>query len=240
MSVLHLGIDPASAERARATFAREGVAVIDDALEPASAAALLRHLEQDLAWSRTLNLGQGVRQLEPDQLAALDPRHLEALAAMAAKVPKKMRYLYDTVRISDHPADRADRGWLVDRFCDLLNAPDTLALLRDITGARAIAEATAHATRYLPGHFITEHDDSATEDEGHQRLVAFVLHLSSRWDPQWGGVLEFPDPAGGAPRALQPAYNRLHLFAVPRDHRVTPVAPNAPAPRLALTGWFRD
>ena len=44
---------------------------------------------------------------------------------------------------------------------------------------------------------------------------------------------------GDVEHGLVPRMNVLNLFAVPKRHSVSLVAPFAPAPRLAVTGWFR-
>ncbi|MFX9023862.1 2OG-Fe(II) oxygenase family protein, partial [Acinetobacter baumannii] len=73
---------------------------------------------------------------------------------------------------------------------DFINSEIGLSFLRTLTGDDRIAYVDAQATRYLPGHFLTEHDDEA---DGKHRLFAFVLNLTPRWRVDWGGLLLFID-----------------------------------------------
>lgn len=92
------------------------------------------------------------------------------------------------------------------------------------------------ATRYLPGHFLTGHDDDVA---GKGRIAAYVLNLTPAWRTEWGGLLQFHDPAGDVLRGLLPRFNTLNLFTVPQLHSVSLVAPFAASPRYAVTGWIR-
>ncbi len=118
-----------------------------------------------------------------------------------------------------------------------LNHPDSLATFRAITGERArSALVNGQATRYLPGHFLTSHDDGI---DGEDRVAAYVINLTKGWRADWGGMLQFHNAAGDIPLALKPGFNTIHLFRVPQMHSVSYVAPFAGAPRYAITGWLR-
>ncbi|HEY0053572.1 MAG TPA: 2OG-Fe(II) oxygenase family protein, partial [Caulobacteraceae bacterium] len=93
------------------------------------------------------------------------------------------------------------------------------------------------ATRYLPGHFLTAHDDHA---DGQDRLFAYVLNLTGRWRADWGGMLLFLDEEDHVAEGYMPAFNSLNIFRVPQRHAVALVAPYADGPRLAITGWIRS
>lgn len=119
---------------------------------------------------------------------------------------------------------------------DFLNSESTLAKIKEITGIHDIQSASAQATRYVPGNFLTRHNDL---HEGEKRRVAYVLNLTQEWHPDWGGLLQFYQ-ANGTPRdAWAPQFNSLSLFDVTHVHAVTFVAPYAAKPRLAITGWFK-
>ncbi|MBD8524978.1 2OG-Fe(II) oxygenase [Pseudoxanthomonas sp. CAU 1598] len=111
--------------------------------------------------------------------------------------------------------------------------------MRELTGFTDIRKVDAQATRYLPGHFLTAHDDDGSPT-GQIRRVAYVLSLSERWHPDWGGLLNFYDgDSGQIQDTFVPAYNTLSLFTTPQYHAVSTVAPYAPLPRLSITGWLR-
>lgn len=121
------------------------------------------------------------------------------------------------------------------RVMEVLNSPEMLTRIRLISGFDDICCASAQATRYSPGNFLTRHND-IKEDEG--RRVAYVLGLSPRWHPDWGGLLQFYRQDGTPRDAWAPEFNSLTLFDVHHVHAVTYVTPFAPAPRLSITGWF--
>ncbi len=118
----------------------------------------------------------------------------------------------------------------------LLNGPEFLNFARRLTGDDRIAYVDAQATRYLPGHFLTGHDDL---HEGAGRLYAYVLNVSSVWRAEWGGLLMFLDDAGDVTETFVPAAGTLNVFRVPQAHAVSMVAPFAAAPRYSVTGWWR-
>lgn len=146
------------------------------------------------------------------------------------------QFLFDKLGLGQ--ARRA--GWPVPAPLDGLhaafNAAAWLDFARRLTGDARIAYVDAQATRYLPGHFLNGHDDRH-EDAG--RLYAYVLNLTPRWRPEWGGLLGFPGEDGEALEAFVPAFGTLNLFRVPQPHLVTQVADFAPEPRLSVTGWWR-
>jgi hypothetical protein len=117
-----------------------------------------------------------------------------------------------------------------------LNSEAMLSLMARLTGAENYASAIAQATRFNTGDFLTRHQDVVTEEE---RRVAFVINLSPQWHPDWGGLLQFFQMDGTPRDAWMPDFNSLSLFDVSHVHSVTCVSPFAPAPRLAVSGWFR-
>jgi SM-20-related protein len=67
--------------------------------------------------------------------------------------------MFDSLTVSDDADERKNRGLLLDRLIDALNHPDSLDTFRTITGEPNIRLVNGQATRYLPGHFLTSHDD---------------------------------------------------------------------------------
>lgn len=121
------------------------------------------------------------------------------------------------------------------RVMETLNSPQMLERIRLISGFDDICYASAQATRYSAGNFLTRHND-IKEDEG--RRVAYVLGFSPHWHPDWGGLLQFYRQDGMPRDTWTPEFNSLTLFDVHHVHAVTYVTPFAPAPRLSITGWF--
>lgn len=230
-------VSAAAAQAAAAEFAANGHVRVEPALPAEGADALHRWLDGEAPFSRVLNQGDKVWDLDPAQRAALDPQAQVALLdAVHGQARDGFQFLFDSLRVSDDAAARAARNWPVDQLVSAFNTPPWLDLFRALTGEPAIAMVDGQATRYLPGHFLTGHDDNVA---GKNRVAAYVLNLTPCWRVEWGGLLMFHDSAGDVRRALAPRHNALHLFRVPQAHSVSLVAPFAGAPRLAITGWLR-
>ena len=125
-----------------------------------------------------------------------------------------------------------------DLLIEYLNTPETLDLVREVTGMADLKKADAQATLFAPGHFLGRHIDSHVE-EGWK--VAYVLNFApDDWHPDWGGYLNFLDEDGDIVAGYRPRFNCLNMFAVPQAHLVSFVPPFAPTARFAITGWFRN
>ena len=217
-------------------YARSGVIRMADPLSIKTAEALHHHLDTQVPWGRTVSQGEIAWDLNPEAVAAMDADGAPALLAEAHNTARSgFQFVFDSLIVSDDPAERSARGLLVDRLVDVLNRPETLDAFRSITGVREIRSINGQATRYLPGHFLTSHDDGIADQD---RVAAYVLNLSKGWRTDWGGLLQFHNSAGDVPLALKPGFNTLHLFRVPQMHSVSYVAPFAAVPRYAITGWL--
>jgi Rps23 Pro-64 3,4-dihydroxylase Tpa1-like proline 4-hydroxylase len=139
-------------------------------------------------------------------------------------------YLY-----ARHPIDTHSDNVLI-AVKKWLNDKKTLELVKNLTGKTDIKLASAQATRFSHGHFLTRHQDI---HEIEQRRLAYVLNFSENWHPDWGGLLQFYETNGTPRDAWSPLFNSMAIFDVKHIHSVTYVAPLAMRPRLAITGWFR-
>jgi SM-20-related protein len=209
-----------AAREAAASFAAQGHVRLRNVFSDSSARALHRHLDGELQWSRVLNRGDKVWDLGPESIAAMvDGKDAPLIAS-----------------VSDDSAERGSRSLMIDRLVDALNGEENLALLRDVVGEPEVARVDGQATRYLPGHFLTSHDDAVS---GKGRVAAYVLSLTPQWRTEWGGLLLFHNKDGDIARGLRPCFNAIHLFKVPQLHSVSQVTAFAGAPRLSVTGWLR-
>jgi Rps23 Pro-64 3,4-dihydroxylase Tpa1-like proline 4-hydroxylase len=167
--------------------------------------------------------------MTPDERRQIDSR-------IAAQAAEGFGYAFDSWTLSDDiEAGRRSGGVLEDLY-DVLNSEPFLDFVRRLTGDRRAAYVDAQATRYLPGCFLSHHND---DTDGPQRLYAYVLNFTPGWRPDWGGILAFYDADGHLAEGYTPAFNALNIFQVPADHAVSLVAPFARAPRLSVTGWVR-
>lgn len=218
----------------RAELQQLGRIRVCPAIAPAAAEALQAELTASPVWVRTLRQGGIERELDAQTLAALAPAHVRAVEQLAVQGDDTVfRFLHDSIRISSVSAERQARGWLLDACAEAFNAPATLDLIGDITGEE-VRSFRGDATRYLPGHFLTTHNDGRKHGK---RVLALVLNLS-QWHIDWGGLMLFHGAYGAAHCAWTPAFNTLNLFSVPQDHSVSMVTPLARAPRLTVSGWF--
>lgn len=237
--VLDLSVQPHLDAAALApVFARFGRMHLPDLFAPQTAQALHDSLTRETPWRRGLNAGGRSVTVPVDEFEAQpEAWKAQAYAAVRQTAGQGFAYLFDTWSVAEEVEAGRRIGIAVEAAYDAFNAPPFLDWLRRLTGDPRIAYVDAQATRYLPGHFLTRHDDGV---EGKNRLFAYVLNLTPRWAADWGGLLLFPDADGHVAEGYTPAWNALNLFRVPQPHLVTEVASFAPAARLAITGWVRS
>ncbi|WP_296820609.1 2OG-Fe(II) oxygenase family protein [Brevundimonas sp.] len=232
---LDKGLDPDAVAPVFKRFGRlhlPGLLRAEDALE------LHAGVRKADGWRRAIHLGPGqdydMPMAELEAMAADERTALEA--QVYASATDAFRYMFDTVRISQDTLKGQDISPALVQVRDFLNGEAFLQFVRRLTGEPRIVYADCMATRYLPGHFLTAHDDEAP---GRDRLFAYVLNLTARWRADWGGMLLFLDEDDHVAEGYMPAFNSLNIFRVPQRHAVSIVAPFAGEPRLAITGWLR-
>jgi SM-20-related protein len=232
------GIDRDAAARA---FAERGRVRVDQVLEASSAEALYACLRHEVPWKLAYNAGQEAVVIEGEELRRMAPAQAQELTRTIVQGARQgFQYAYLSYPMVTAYLQQRDPGLLLHRLLEWLTSPGVLDAVRAITGIPELVKCDAQATCYLPGHFLTRHDDGGTGSEG--RRVGYVLNLARRWQPDWGGLLQFLAPPDGAEvvECWTPRFNSLALFRVPVLHAVSCVAPFAGEPRLAVTGWFRD
>ena len=121
------------------------------------------------------------------------------------------------------------------KFKKHLNSSELLERMSRASQQKII-KASAQATCYQKGDFLTRHND-VIQSEG--RVYAYVLGLTEKWHPDWGGLLQFYEPDGTPANSYAPQFNSLTIFDVTKIHSVSYVAPFARSKRLSITGWFR-
>jgi SM-20-related protein len=228
---LNPGLDVGSIADA---FRRHGRVHIPDILTADSAARVHRCLEQETDFSLLAKDGSG--QAQAWRLATLAPqKQAELMTSAYSQARDQFHHLYDAHFMTRDGEPYPDPSHYLAAVTAFLNSAPLLDFARAVTGASAIAVASADATRYRPGHFLGQHDD------GHdpKRLVAYVLNMTPNWRLDWGGALLFSDRPGHIAEGYPPAFNALNLFRVPQEHMVGFIAPFAGAARYSITGWFK-
>lgn len=222
-------------------YAERGWVQIAPFLEAGSAERLRAEIEARTRWALALRAGRSRPiDVEAGACATMSAAQRQALERLAAPVEgTALHYLYERIQLvgATGQAFEEEAATPLGAFARFLSSEVVLGLLRAVTGEDGIAFAVAQATRYAPGHFLTVHND---REEEPGRLAAYVFNLTPGWRPEWGGMLMFHDESGDVEHGLVPRMNALNLFAVPKRHSVGLVAPFAPRPRHAVTGWFRS
>lgn len=107
----------------------------------------------------------------------------------------------------------------------------------DITGLTLRPGDDFSLHRMTSGDFLLSHSDVLGD-----RRLAFVLHFSRDWRPEWGGALRIADP-GGHTHLIGAGYNKVVMFDVKAgtEHDVEPISDAAgDRARLSMGGWFRE
>jgi len=207
---------------------------IRDILTYDSAVRVHHCLKQETDFSLLCRTGDD--QAQAWRVANLTPqKEAELMNAAYTGARGGFHYLYDGHVLSRDGEAYPDPSHYLSAITAFLNSAPLLDFARRVTGKPGIAFADAQATRYRPGHFLNQHDDG--NDKG--RIAAYVLSMTPRWRPDWGGVLLFSDRPGHFSGGYLPAFNALNILAVPQEHLVGFVTPFAGAARYSITGWFR-
>lgn len=219
-----------------ARFAQAGRVQIPGLLRQADAVRLHGALVERTPWNLFV-IHDGPRSMPLAQWQAMSPaerRDVDRQIAAAARTRFEARFLNWPLTETGEP----DAGLIpeLEALVRFLNGEDFLGFMRAVTGDGRIAYADGQATCYRPDDFLHRHTDHVP---GKNRIAAYVLNLTPRWQPEWGGLLNFMGPGGQVEEAWVPAFNTLNVLRVPQDHFVGAVAGFVDEPRLAVTGWVR-
>lgn len=208
-------------------FQRTGRVHIPNILTETSAQRLHHALEQETPWGLIFNEGQKVHEF-----ASISRDDHENFAINAyERAHASFQYFYHYYRLLENCTVYPKPDHYLGRVVALLTAPHFLALAREITGVSSIAWISATATLFKPLDFLKMHDD------GHGKIVAYVLNMTPKWHPDWGGALQFYDNRHHIEEGFLPTFNALNLFRVPKLHSVSQVAVFGSL-RYSISGWF--
>ena len=227
-------------ESLAADFAVKGRVQVRDVFVPRCADEIYDCLLNDVPWSLAYNEGKKNHLIPLTEFQAIShDEQKKFLQGIFARANKDFQFAYLSYMMIDAYLEERDLHLVpLHTMVEFLNTPSNLEVIREITGISEIKKGEAQATCYRPNHFLTLHQDDVTPESG--RLVAYVLNFTKDWNPDWGGYLQIYGDHGNIVEAFKPDYNVLNMFRVPQDHSVSFVTPFAGAPRLSITGWFRD
>lgn len=221
-----------------ALYNAQGRVQIREFLTAASASALEACLKTEVAYNTLFNKGDKVFFVTDQQMASLSPQERTRVVSMAeSQATEGFQYFYDAHRVSDQGEAYVQPREALRAYSEFIRGPAFLDFMRTVTGTSAIDFADAQATRYRRGSFLNHHTDDVVRTN---RLAAYVLNLTQKWRPDWGGVLLFVDDDGNVSEGFTPTFNAMNLFRVPQGHMVSQVASYAGADRLSITGWLRS
>jgi SM-20-related protein len=232
-------INPAiNSAAVRRELDRTGRAQIPGFLQVGAAEQLVHCLQTEVPWSLALHR-QGVsRRLPAEEYAGMNAvQRAGLLRELAEEARGQYGFAYESYMMIQAYIDQTEPDLMLHQLSEFLNSEPFLKFARQLTGCEEIRRVSAQATCYRPGHFLRLHTDKVDE-EG--RIAAYVINLTPRWNADFGGMLNFLGPNGAVSEVFFPWYNSLSLFRVPVWHFVSPVAPWADQPRLAITGWFQS
>lgn len=217
-------------------YRRDGRVHVPGILTAESAQRMHDCLMRETQFRLVTRDGDGYVRLTPD--AVLTPQQ-EARALYQAydRARSGFNYFYENHPLSLGGEAYADPSHYLAAITAFLNGAAFLDFARKVTGSSEIRLVEAQATRYRKGHFLNLHDDAR---DAHGRIAAYVLNMTPRWRPDWGGALLYLDRPDHIAEGYLPAFNALNIFAVPQLHLVSMVSPFAGADRYSITGWFRS
>lgn len=219
------------------TFARTGRVQMRDILQPDIAQRLHQCLHDEVPWQVALRDSDGVSRLVPlgGSGEPSSPEYREIIGTASRNATAKYGFVYESYMMVKALQEGRDPGLLLHSVLSYFNSAPFLDFCRTVADNASIRRVSAQATRFRPGMFLKTHSDIDSTDG---RAVAYVINLSKRWQPDWGGLLHFLDRDGQVVDTFQPVFNSLSLFRVPAPHFVSMVTPWSEEPRLSITGWW--
>lgn len=209
---------------------------VPDFFTPESAEYLFQLLVEHKHWYLAYNNGNEYFESSMEQLNALDKQQRQKFmnniylrARTQFQYVFNQYYITQAIELNEHP------GAPIHQMHEFMNTEEVLAFMRKLTGDTTIQKADSYATTYLPGHFLTAHDD---RHDKHNRAAAYVFSMTKTWEKNWGGHLAFFDDVGNIKEAFIPSFNTLNIFLIPQMHSVQLVAPFAGANRTSYLGWL--
>ncbi|SEK29741.1 Proline 4-hydroxylase (includes Rps23 Pro-64 3,4-dihydroxylase Tpa1), contains SM-20 domain [Roseateles sp. YR242] len=215
------------------TLRTTGRVLIRDFFATEVADALDRSL-QKIDWQLAYRDANGDRRLTGEQLRSLTPEQRWQLTEGIHSVARE-GFQFSFFSDSLVEALQQGRNDLLARFMRWMADEEFLSRMRQLSGDEAINGVYAQATLYSRGNFLTSHDDHVERED---RRIAYVINLTRRWSPDWGGLLHFTGEDGSVLETFYPHFNSLSLFTVPQPHFVSYVPPFAMGERQAITGWL--
>ncbi len=230
-----IAIDIEAVQRAAQRFSAAGRVLLKDVLDPVLAQSLTKTLTSGLSWELTTRFQGETRNVAHSTLQQMSaPQREQLRGAILRGAKQDFQFEFLEYSLGDDNLQALGKDHLLARLLGELRGDAGKAFFGAVLGLKNIAHITAFVSRYEPGHFLMPHTDYVN---GEQREAAFVLNLSARWKPEWGGLLQFIGSGGDVVDTFVPQHNTLSIFKVPQAHMVSYITPLAELPRLSIAGW---
>lgn len=204
---------------------------IQSILDHESSKSLSNALQHEIEFETAVYFDKQNRMLSDKAWSALPQTQKQSISKQIMNnAANGTGFIYGRKKI-----DQDETNPLLRQAFHTLNSETFLEEMRQLSGYEELNYASMQATRFMPGQFITRHND-VVEAEG--RRLAYVFNLTPQWHPDWGGLLQFFNNDGSTLQSWTPSFNTLSLFGVNNIHSVTYVTPFAKTPRYSITGWF--
>ena len=82
---------------------------------------------------------------------------------------------------------------------------------------------------------MRKHTDQTDKEN---RVAAYVINFTPQWNNDWGGLLHILDDQQNILDILEPQFNSITFFKVPKLHYVSQIANYARGHRYTVTGWM--
>jgi Rps23 Pro-64 3,4-dihydroxylase Tpa1-like proline 4-hydroxylase len=212
-------------------FAENGKVRIKNALNNDDAGYLFQALSQQTKYEMAFVSGGKYKTLDEHAWRHLDaPTKKQITDEILKNASEGVGFVYGRYALNN-----STENLQLSAFYRWINSEAILSWVRSISGINNISAAKVQATRFMPGQFLTRHQDIVNNED---RKIAFVLNLSPEWHPDWGGLLQFFEIDGTTTESWAPEFNTLNLFDVKHIHSVTYVTPFTKQPRYSISGWF--
>lgn len=238
MTKLNLSLNPDLDVNALSeAFATTGRLHIPNFLTPASAQNLKHALTENKVWYYTYSDEHGhYESPEAEVQKASQEEKAKFLNSLLMHARNNFQYFYSQYTISQAVERGEDNGHILHEVNEFVSSSPFLNFMRKLISDDEVVRADSIATKFAPGQFLLSHDDTHAQ---HDRRAAYVINLTTDWQPDWGGHLLFYDNDGNVVEGMIPTFNALNIFRTPQEHSVSYVPPFAGAERYAISGWLR-
>lgn len=228
-------------EQLAAQFAADDMVVIKNILRPSHADLLAQFFAEQLSEVNWVS-SQSVEDAKSvDLIRTL--KNKEEMARNKEKAQEvrgkgKFAFSFDRTHSAQVSHSPDCPCWLCFLEREFFTSPQYKQLLYRITGQDYLLK-TMFASRYQEGDFLTQHTDHLGN-----RALAYVLHLSKDWKPEYGGLFLMLNAKDRmqVDKTFVPQFNTLLLFNVTahnHPHVVTDVARGVKHARISVAGWMK-